>query len=145
MIKYVLLIFLIFSLNSCNEKRIVQTNPELFIGQLEFFRVDEVFHRTDNIELTINGSSYTLNHTTNESKLCSSHGSQSGFGTNKMILSPDALSGNNCDNFRIPRGEFNAIFRNDSLILGPRIDTLFIEVGENDTRREIWSYHLKLR
>jgi len=143
------LIFLLFitllTIITCGKEKITpSSSTELFTGELVLNRIEEVFERTDTVNFTIIGRSYTLNHFTNESNLCSSYGTQSGFGTNKLILFPDTLPGTNCDNNRIPKGEFNAVFKGDSLILGPRIDTLFIEVGENDIRREIWNYHLKL-
>ncbi|MFH2049867.1 MAG: hypothetical protein ABIJ12_10525 [bacterium] len=130
---------------ACNKEKPTQNTSEFFAGELVFKRVDEVFERTDFVNLSITGSSYDLNHVVNESNLCNSYGSQNGFGTNKLILSPDTtFHGTNCDNTRIPRGEFVAVFRGDSLILGPKVVTLYIDLGENNTRQEIWSYHFKL-
>jgi len=136
---------IIITFIGCNKEKLTQETSELFVGQLILSNVDEVFERTDYVNLTITGNSYDLRHVTNTSNLCDSFGTQRGFGTNRISLSPyTTLPGINCDNKRIPKGEFKAVFNGTSLELGPKIDTLYIEIGENDTRREIWSYHFKL-
>ena len=130
---------------SCSDDKKNEDTSELFAGELTISKVEEVYERTDFVNLSIFNRTYDINHVTNESNLCDSYGTQSGFGSNKLILSPDTtLPGNNCDNIRIPRGEFNAIFDGASLELGPKIETLYIEIGENDIDMEIWRYHFIL-
>ncbi len=143
--KYILSIIVVLFIAGCSEDKEADRSTELFAGELTITRIEIPYVRTDFINFTVYGRSYHLDHINKESNLCDSYGNLAGFGTNKLIFLPDTtLPSSNCDNIRIPRGEYDAIFKGASLELGPKIETLYIEIDENTTDVEIWKYHFVL-
>ena len=127
---------------SCGDDEIVPPEIEVFSGELALANIEQrephVYPDTDQVTLTIEGSSYSLHHDINMSNLCNSGGVATGFGTNSLSLTPTSFSTGNCDTIRIPQGKFKAVFHGDSLFLGP--DTVFVVLPE-----ENWIYHFRLK
>ncbi|MFH1373779.1 MAG: hypothetical protein ABII79_08295 [bacterium] len=127
---------------SCGDDEIIPPEIEVFSGELALANIEQrephVYPDTDQVTLTIEGSSYSLNHDINMSNLCNSGGVATGFGTNSLSLTPTSFSSGNCDTIRIPQGKLKAVFLGDSLLLGP--DTVYL-----DPPKENWIYHFRLR
>ena len=131
-------------LTSCSENSTPSFEPESYSGELTVYRVDQVDTRTDTVTLVIDGSAYQLIHLTQASNLCNSSGTQSGFGSNSLTLTPTPQDITGCDNIRVPNGRFDAVFKDDSLTLGPaRI--IFTVNANGQTVNENWDYTFKLR
>ena len=128
---------------SCGDDEIIPPEIEVFSGELVLVNIEQqephFYPDTDQVTLTIEGSSYSLNHGINMSNLCNSRGVATGFGTNSLSLTPTSFSSGNCDTIRIPQGKFKAVFHGDSLDLGP--DTLVFEADQTEN----WIYHFRLR
>jgi hypothetical protein len=121
--KLISLILLGLILVGCSEDEISPQETEVFSGELMVTRTKDWLpwtdYFTDTVILTIEGSTYKLDHVTNESSLCNSSGIAAYFGTNRLIFTPTFVDGFNCDHLKIPQGEFKSVFSGDSLYLGP--------------------------
>jgi len=110
-------------LAGCSEDEMPPPEVEVFSGELLVARTKEWLpwtdYFTDTVILTIEGSTYKLDHITNESSLCNSEGIAASFGTNRLIFTPTFVDSSNCDHLKIPQGEFKSVFNGDSLYLGP--------------------------
>ncbi len=127
---------------SCEDDEIVPPEIEVFFGELALANIEQrephFYPDTDQVTLTIEGTSYSLHHDINMSDLCNSRGIATGFGTNSLSLTPTSFSSGNCDTIRIPQGKFKAVFHGDILYLGP--DTVYL-----DSLDENWIYHFRLK
>ena len=120
----VLLIAAMAVMPACSDDPVSPSVTDVFSGeskvimQLQSFPALDSF--TDEVELTVQGSSYTLLYTVSNSGLCNSYGRIEEFGTARMILTPTAADfDGRCDSLRLPRGEFRTTFRGESLFVGP--------------------------
>lgn len=112
---------------------------EVFSGEVEVMDLLETHPdstvRVDTVVFTVEGADYRLDHLTHNSNLCSSGGTIGNFGSNRVTLTPVFhVPGGNCDSTRIPKGEFKAVFKGDSLILGPDSVGYIIEVDHQQFR-----------
>jgi len=128
---------------NCGKNATPSFEPESYSGELTVSRVELVYTRTDTVTLVVDGSSYQLFHLTRASKLCNSHGTQSGFGTNSLRLTPVSNGATSCDNLRVPAGIFSAVFSGESLTLGPTRIHFTVDVNGQSVE-ESWDYTFKL-
>ncbi len=111
---------------------------EVWTGDLHVTRILEAYpvtdEFTDEVILTIEGALYNLDHVVNNSNLCDTRGRISSFGFPTFTLTPTGFNRipPTCDTIRIVRGEFSAVFRNDSLFA---IDTVEYNTQTNGTPR----------
>ena len=115
------------SITGCSENTQQPPDEEVFEGILE---VEDLIEpnptdriKRDEVRFTVRGTDYRIDHLTDSTGICGSGGEIGGFGSNRITLSPVfTIPAGGCDSARIPRGQFKASFRNDSLIIGT--DTL---------------------
>ena len=124
------LIVLGLILVGCSEDKIPPPEIEVFSGQLEFHKFQEIFPHwdidTDIVVFTVEGGEYTLEHLSNSTHLCNSEGIIRNFGSSNLTLIPTSVDYvNYCDSLHIARGEFKSVFLSDSLYLGP--DTRIVQ------------------
>ncbi len=129
---------------NCTKDTIASSDPEVFQGELSVHRADQVYDRTDDIVLIIDGKQYRIVHQTRTTDLCDSYGTQGGFGSNVLTLTPSGTEGSGCDNIRVPQGQFPAVFRGDSLFLGPTTLQFTVIIDERPVT-EIWEYSFRLK
>jgi len=140
----IICLLLVGALLSCSKDTIASSNPEVFQGELTVTRIDQVFTRTDKVALIIDGNQYNIVHQTRTSNLCDSRGTQSGFGSNFLTLTPKSTDIGSCDKIRVPYGRYKAVFKGDSLYLGPTTLTFTVTVDEQQVT-ETWEYSFKLK
>lgn len=111
----------------CSDDPVVSRTPEVFQGQMVMtpqFNSDpmEIYPDSVTVMFTVEGTLYDLVQVeVSRFGLCDSRGTVGSFGTNVATLTPTGLiAPNNCDSIHIPRGTFPALFRVDSLYLGPK-------------------------
>ena len=109
---------------ACEDKAIEGGESEVWKGELAVHKRVEgyqwPFIDTDQVTFTVEGGLYTLKHTTNPSQLCNTQGLVRNFGRNIMTLEVTGSEYAACDSVRVPEGDFDAIFRGDSLYIGPK-------------------------
>ena len=129
-------------LAGCSEDKIPPVEIDVFTGEVAVANIKQsppyTYHDTDIVIFTVEGIIYKLDHVSGESGLCSSGGRVLSFGTNMLTLTPTTIDYGNCDTLKIPQGEFKAVFRRDSLYLGP--DTEVFVGSHIDTM----IYHFRL-
>jgi len=122
---------------ACSDDPVSPSATDVFTGeskvvmQLQSYPLLDSF--TDEVELTVQGTSYTLLYTISNSGLCNSYGRIEEFGTGRMILTPTAADfDGQCDSLRLPRGEFRTEFRGESLFVGPDTVGYVVDVDGQD-------------
>ena len=129
---------------NCTKDTVASSEPEVFQGEFSIHRIDQIFDRTDNIVLIIDGKQYRIVHQTRTTGLCDSYGIQGGFGSNVLTLTPSGTEGSGCGNIRVPQGQFKAVFRGDSLFLGPTTLQFTVIIDEKPVT-ETWEYSFRLK
>jgi multidrug efflux pump subunit AcrB len=138
---YLAVVLLLVSVAGCQKDLVPPPEREVFTGRFTVVNIDIAeMKRTDSVVLTVEDGRYRLDHVVNTSNICSTSGSVFGFGSNSLRLEPTTMTTTNCDSVRVPQGQFKAIFKGDSLILGP--ETLQFE---GKTGQETWEYTFRLK
>lgn len=106
----------LFNCNSTNDSKI---GKEIYYGLFIYEHDPHVVGGidTDLVKFTIEEDDYSLVYSTFNSKICSSAGMASDFGTNTVTLVPQTRLQSNCDTIHIPKGVFSSRFVGDSLYL----------------------------
>ena len=132
-------VLLLFVAGGCDNGPAEPPVVEVFSGKLIVKPFGVAWADTDAVVFTVEGGQYSLKHTINNSSLCNSNGNVADFGKNRIRLTPTSFgSTSNCDSLHVPQGWFKAVFRGDSLLLGP--DTQIISHQSVDTM--VYSFRL---
>ncbi len=135
----------------CSEDPVDSRTPEVFQGLMVMtpqFNSDpmEIYPDSVPVTFTVEGALYDLVQAeASRFELCDSRGTVQGFGTNTATLTPTGLiSSANCDSIHIPKGTFAAVFRVDSLYLGPKKVGYVLNVNGTPTVDSM-TFYFKLR
>jgi hypothetical protein len=118
-------------LGGCEDEEI-ERSREVLRGT---YVVDHPAHvggeKSDSVTLTVTDNrSYVFEHSPyppdDQVEICSSSGTVGAWGSNVVTFSPEETYGFNCDQIRIPRGEFRADFRTHG-------DTVWLDKVVNDS------------
>jgi hypothetical protein len=77
--------------------------------------------KSDSVNVTIDGGSYSTTHFGPDPKFCDVDGSISDFGKPRVILVPDRIYPGGCDSLRVPQGAFDAQYPGDTVILERKV------------------------
>jgi hypothetical protein len=115
-------------LTGCTEDMEPTSSRDVFGGRLTLKPRGLAYEHTDSVILTVDGASYQLTHITHYTDLCDSRGTVNDFGRNYCSFQPTYVITQDCDTMRVPRNNYTAVFRGDSLIMTQLADSNVFEI-----------------